>query len=297
MENYDKKLNINFHIGYHKTASTWFQKYAYNMHPQINFLNTIKNERNKNFYDLFIEPDNINFNIENFYKYFFKNFQYNDDKYLNLICDENLTGHSWTGRGSYDLMNRIKLISPNSKIIISIRRQDEMLKSLYSNYIISGGTFSLKRLINDVNHEGHLIFKKLEYHHLIQKYLNLFGEENVFIYKYEDFKKNPILILKKIFKFLGLIYNPSIEKKLSTKINISTNSFSRFFIRMSNISYLTYKHSYIFRKFDKFSLKSSKKLDNVISDKVINNWRNSNSILNNIRDLDLDAEDYFFKQY
>lgn len=53
-----KKINF-LHVGYHKTASTWFQKIGY---PSLNDIKIVnRDQSDMQFFKLFIEPDNFNF--------------------------------------------------------------------------------------------------------------------------------------------------------------------------------------------------------------------------------------------
>jgi hypothetical protein len=161
------KHKVDFlHIGYHKTASTWFQLYGYPMHSEINLLN--QGSFDSVFFDTFVGPDEFNFDEVEFETNFWGNANRNkQNNVLSGICEESLTGHFWTGRNSDTLLHRINDQFEGSKIIISIRRQESMLASLYSNYVKNGGTMSFSRLLSDIPFEGALLSSKLEYHKLI----------------------------------------------------------------------------------------------------------------------------------
>ena len=58
-------MKIDFvHVGFHKTASTWFQLTGYPSHPQVNLINTGVND--KSFYEHFVKPDYFNFDESSF---------------------------------------------------------------------------------------------------------------------------------------------------------------------------------------------------------------------------------------
>ena len=58
------------HIGYHKTASTWWQQIGYTSSKDIFLLNSEVNKSDKAFFELFVEPLEFDFkkNLLNFQK-------------------------------------------------------------------------------------------------------------------------------------------------------------------------------------------------------------------------------------
>jgi hypothetical protein len=207
-----------FHIGYHKTASTWFQTYGYPSHPEINLLN--KGDLDPIFYSSFVAPDGINFDLSKFEMDFMVNSNNESHKgSISGVCEENLTGNPWTGRNSDSLLLRISEQFKGCKVIISIRNQKTMIESLYSNYVKSGGMLSFSSLLNDLPIEGGLIKGKLEYHNLIKKYFDVFGKSNVMVYMYEDFVLEPEVVLDKIAIFLNIGRFPKTpnNRKLNQK--------------------------------------------------------------------------------
>ena len=174
------KKNIDLiHIGYHKTASTWFQRVGYRSGNNIELVNDENKGGDGFFYKNFIEPSNFQFNKDKFNDEFFSKF-YKKNKKFKIICDENLSGHSWTGNRSDILLERLFEVFGYVKIVIIIRRQLDMIQSLYRNYVMSGGLLPYFKLIKDINLEGHLIFEKLKYNLLIKAYQKKFKKKKCF---------------------------------------------------------------------------------------------------------------------
>ena len=165
-----------FHIGYHKTASTWFQKRFY---PKV--LNTENIERSK---------------IRAFF-YENKNEIFENSKDV-IFCDEELSGNIHNGGFSGFLTDGVvSKISKfeNPKVIIFIRNQYDIITSSYLQYIKEGGNYSLKRYINHKdyirsNRTALFSYSHFDYLQLITKYENQIGTNNVFVYLYEDFVNN-----------------------------------------------------------------------------------------------------------
>ncbi len=96
----------------------------------------------------------------------------------------------------------IKNLVPDAKIIIILRNPIERALSHFLMNLRDG-------LIVDTNfckaiQKRPLYLKLGLYSKHIEKYFNVFNEDNVLILFYEDLKENPIDLLRKIFLFLGV---------------------------------------------------------------------------------------------
>ncbi|BDX37703.1 hypothetical protein CYCD_10580 [Tenuifilaceae bacterium CYCD] len=180
------------HIGYPKTASTWLQNEYF---PKV-----------KNFH--FISWPTVN-NSLLFTDCFLFDSQRVRDNFVTsgkslLLSSEHLStaiNFGWH-YGVYSFANayKIKAIYPNAKIVIFVRRQQSLICSAYLQYIKNGGTFGFRKWLysGKVFSFEHLIFSRL-----IQLYDSLFGEDNVKVYLFEEFKKNPLLFLSRFNEDLG----------------------------------------------------------------------------------------------
>ena len=207
------------------------------------------------------------------------------------ICEENLTGHFWTGRNSDTLLKRMNKYFGKPKIIMCIRRQDKAVASLYSNYIKNGGTLSLKRLLNDVCFEGYLLKYKLSYDKLIEKYQNVFGKDNLFVYTYEEFTEQPIVVINKICDFLGVSHEYDLP--VSKKPNKGRGKIGLYIERWLSIFGLNGR---VGRKLIDYILirdfsVSDKNIEKLIEkDLVI--WKESNRRTQELLDIDLSSYSY-----
>ena len=101
------------HTGYHKTGTTFLQHQIFERIPKVNYLHTFNN-----------------------------NFKIKKDR-VNIISDESLTGSPYRGgkaTDQYIIADKIKKIFPDANIIITTRKTNGWLPSLYSQYIRNGGT-------------------------------------------------------------------------------------------------------------------------------------------------------------
>ena len=100
-----------FHIGFHKTGTTWFQNYYYPFVTNASYINAINTK------DIFVDKNAFDTNYENL--------KLIDDSNTLIFCHEELSGNIHTGgMNAYvtkGIANRIKSIYPDAKIIIFIR--------------------------------------------------------------------------------------------------------------------------------------------------------------------------------
>lgn len=174
-----------FHIGFHKTGTTWFQNYYYPFVTNASYINAINTK------DIFVDKNAFDTNYENL--------KLIDDSNTLIFCHEELSGNIHTGgMNAYvtkGIANRIKSIYPDAKIIIFIRNQIDMIASCYSQYVQEGGTYSVERYLHHLDYKRYwraplFSFEHFNYYNVIEYYSNIFGKSNIFIFLYEDFENN-----------------------------------------------------------------------------------------------------------
>lgn len=186
-------LKVLIHIGYPKTATTWFQD---NFFPFVKNFRFISWRQANN---LFLTTDCFSFNPGAVRMNLL-----NDSQNL-LISSEFfstaiISGFNY-GYFSYGISHKLKEVFPEATIILFIRRQQSLIPSAYQQYVKNGGTFSFRRWL----YSGEVFsFEHLLYDNLISHYISLFGQEQVKVYLYEDFKADNHGFLKKFCNELGL---------------------------------------------------------------------------------------------
>ena len=215
MSNKIKDIDL-IHIGFHKTASTSMQEIIFKENKNLNLLNDSIDKKDLWFYKNFINLNSHKFSKEDFIKEFDKKFflkKIKNDKKFNILSDENLSGDPFSGIDSYLMMNRIFDCFENTKILIVIRNQLDMLSSLYSNYINNGGTTSFDAWIIGQETRWGMIFEKLNYLSIIKDYYKLFTKKNVKVICYENLW-NPENGLVSFFKELNINFYLAKDKKV-----------------------------------------------------------------------------------
>ena len=280
-----------FHIGYHKTATTWFQKKFY---PFLE--NYIQVERSK-IRDFFYENK-------------FQDFS--SDKNL-IFCDEELSGNihngAYLGLFSEYIATKIAKFE-NPQVIIFIRNQYDIIVSSYLQYIKEGGNYSFLRYIEHEefdrsNRTSLFSFSHFDFHNLILTYESLLGKENVHVYLFEDFLSDQKSFISSFIKNHNLEID--IEKIDFTKNNNSYSYISLFLARIINaftrknvlykyyIVHLPFIYEYareILRRIKIFPVKSKSFINEELKQLIKQKYSESNKSLINEYNLDLEKYNY-----
>ncbi len=186
-------MNPLIHIGYPKTATTWFQKNFYPFVEDINFI------KRKDVLENLIHPNSFNFNKDNIKGYFNSNNRI-------IICEEIILGSNMLTVKKRAL--RLKAAFPDAKIVIFIREQADIIASKYYQYIKGGGNYNIDKFVSNFFANITLPkFAKYEYDKVIKLYYHLFRKENVYVFLYEDFLSNNIEFIKTFQERFNLIFN------------------------------------------------------------------------------------------
>jgi Sulfotransferase family len=122
-----------------------------------------------------------------------------------LLSNEGLSGSLWDG-GETGLRNAERLhgLLPAARILIAVRRQDEMLRSIHAQYVNEGGTRPLRAFIDGRGVAGsRFSLRHLEYDRLVGRYVDLFGRDRVWVVPYEYLRAWPDRFLDRLCEMLG----------------------------------------------------------------------------------------------
>ena len=135
---------------------------------------------------------------------------------------------------SEDAPSRIKHYIPDVKIIAILRNPVERAISSFS-HLRRDGFESLERFSDALEAEEQRKIDKWQhlwsyagmgfYYEALKRYYSLFPAENIAIYTYDEFKENPVCMLRKIFAHLGV--DKSFSPDTSHKYNVSGKPRSR----------------------------------------------------------------------
>lgn len=219
------------HIGFPRTASTWFQK---NFFPKVGNYTYVER---KIIQDKLIHPSSLSFNPEDFLNILPANVNL-------LLSEEMITGRMRGGFSNHlffkEFAGRINACFPEAHFVVFLRSQPLLIHSLYKLYIQRGGTYSLKRFLNVENKRQNNMLYSHEFlkYDLYLNYLSkLVGKDRIHVFLYEDFLSNQSQFLEKLSKQLNLnIDLSSVNHKRENKslgkgsllVKRILNSFSRY---------------------------------------------------------------------
>jgi len=235
-----------YHIGLHKTATTWLQQIYFSQHPQLHLLNDWNNPWDDAFLNYLVVTPVKKFDPTIAKRILEKrvndNLKCGGDQKI-IISAERLSGHPYSGGcDRYQIGERIKKISPGAKILLFVRDQVPMLKSLYKQMVNQGYTGSIRDFIY-----GKTWIKKgfqlsyLEYDILAKFYIETFGKKNILLSRFEDFQKDQKEVLFKICEFLQITKwtpNESLTIKLGKRTTEKNIPVLRFLNKFQKSEYV-----------------------------------------------------------
>jgi hypothetical protein len=170
--------DIFIHFGLMKTATKFLQKEIF---PKIKNVNLVRNPE----FDMKLYDDKIN-----------------------IISDEDLSGiaclPSQNANIRFTIADRLHGAFPKAKAIIGIRDKKSWVRSVYSEYLRNGGIYDYEKFYDELFDKNFLNFEEYI------EYLNgLF--DDVYVYKFEDLKKDDEKFVNEICNFIGVKAPPFVN--------------------------------------------------------------------------------------
>ncbi len=209
------------HIGDYKTGTSWFQNKFFSSHPDLCYIDSGEHEEIVYLMHQLVDARDLDFDAESLQRKFVDVIRgANVENKKVIISREALSAAYPTGDNAKRIAERLHAVFGKTKVLIVIREQFSMLKSIYSQYVKIGGTLSFKNFVYDPIVSPGLL-EKLKYHKIIDEYVNIFGKENVFVGLFEDFKLDNELFARRIFQFIGCSDQAFFFPKELGKVNPS----------------------------------------------------------------------------
>lgn len=177
------------HIGYHKTGTSWFQTEFY---PNVQNARYVPRESVRR---ALVRPRGLDFDPSVSRSEILSQFQAGERL---IVCEEGLSGNIHIG-GSHGFAaeiygRRIKAVFPNARIVLFFRPLIEHVASIYRQYIRVGGTKSPRAYLQGWDfHPRNPSFslEHLNFRKYVSFYSDLFGPDDVYLYNFDDFARDP----------------------------------------------------------------------------------------------------------
>lgn len=218
---------VVFHVGLPKCGTTWLQKSVFPYIPGVNYLGRSYEKLSG---DAFFKPklikDNINIRLEYVAKshefvYAPPSFSELSPNKVNLFSSEMLSEVFNFERSAL----RLKEMFPDAKVIISIREQKSLIKSIYLNEVYKGQVKKLSEILNYSNVNGQRIIGKPEiwlphflYYEMFCFYKSIFGN-NVLMLPIEMASEGGGFFDKLESFLLGKINEDAVQKSKDDDAN------------------------------------------------------------------------------
>jgi hypothetical protein len=129
------------------------------------------------------------------------------------------------------MAEKLKNTFPEARIIVSLRNQLSFIKSFYKNYVNLGGKQNFHAYLYESFECHYGLLPKLEYDRFLGLYHELFGEDRVHVYLFEDLIRDPEQVLRGVQDFLGLT-EPFVYQ--DEQLNVGLSPLATAIIRQLN---------------------------------------------------------------
>ncbi|SDQ14518.1 hypothetical protein [Virgibacillus salinus] len=231
------KRKIYLHVGFHKTATTFLQ---FNLFPNLKEVKLIRKSHAK---ELFRRVRLNKLSDEDIVDLRQKFDKKGSAKKPTLISYEGLTGSPFAqkkSKSAFNILEDLKRIFPEDlydvNVIVGIRKQVDIMTSLYIEYLHQGGYKKEKVYFDELEKNG--IFE----HYLYNDYLNhveqVFGND-YYVFIYENFKYEKEKYLLQLLNYMGV---KKIPKYSNEPLNRSYGALQAKMARRLNTIFKTKKN-------------------------------------------------------
>lgn len=196
------------HVGYHKTATSWMQQRLFQ--PRYGFRQLATH---REVFSHVVQPHGLRFDPAPMRDLIAERQALMGADDWPVISSEILSGHPFQGGHESDVYaERLARIAPDARILISIRAQSRILPSVYSQYLLRGGTMPPERFFQGTDEIGYFGFtpEHFDYDRLTAHYQRLFGADRVYVLTQESLKADMPGAVVRLAAFLDGHKIPSI---------------------------------------------------------------------------------------
>lgn len=212
---------VLFHIGFHKTGTTWLQRLVFVPHLDFQQVMSHRDVRR-----LITGPNRLDYDPKPV-RVFLSGDQQPDQRAgaRPVVSSELLCGNPFSGnREAADFAHRIQELGLPTRVLITVREQLSMIAATYSQYIRRGGTLTLDQFLDPApfGFEG-FDPNAFRYDRLVHLYQQLFGPSQVCVITHESIRANRLDELNRLRSFCNLEPMSHLPKSLDADVNKSTH--------------------------------------------------------------------------
>ena len=185
--------DVLVHVGLHKTASTWLQRRLFAAECGCGYACPWSIDELAR---LLVDPHPFVFDADEARASLQEGIvRARGQGHVPVVSCEELSGNPQSGGYSSRLVaKRLAKVLPEARILLVLREQDSMLRSVYKQYVRMGGAASLRQYFHPTARGPRVPrfrFEHFEYHHLVSCYQELFGIDRVLVLPMERLAKDP----------------------------------------------------------------------------------------------------------
>ena len=192
------------HVGYHKTATTWLQRHLFdNRDAGLASPWTIREV-----IDGIVRPHPLEWDLRAARDAFGAGRRRVEAEGLTCaLSNEELAGNPHSGAfGCTIVAERLAALFPGARVLIVVRRQADLLVSVYKQYVVRGGTLSPARYFRPPAEDFRVPrFRPahFEFHRLIELYHGHFDPDRVLVLPFESMVEDRGAFVRRIASFAG----------------------------------------------------------------------------------------------
>ena len=206
---------ILIHPGFHKTGTSFLQQSVF---ADERFFNSLLSHQEA--HNLLVGPSPFEFNVEDVKRRIADAACERRHGAADVISSEILSGTMFQGsRDASMIAERLKEVCPDARILLTVRSQTSLAKSVYLQYVNRGGRRKVEHFFRHQPEPGYHWFspRVFQFHNLIEYYAALFGKDNVIVLPQELLKKDRSHYLRLLFEFADLQFNKETDNRISSK--------------------------------------------------------------------------------
>lgn len=227
-------MSLLIHPGFHKTGTTWLQQQLFSDRRYFHMM--FDHEEVDR---LFIRPHDLDFRADAVAKEVEARRGAADSPLIDVISSENLTGQPFAGsQMSRVIAQRLADTCGPAKILLTVRAQLPITRSLYQQYLKRGGRLTIEQFLSYEPEPNYAWFNEsvLRFGQLAGAYGELFGDENVLVLPQELLARDRQAFLVHLFRFAtGAEFGGDLAVDERPREGISPPASGMFLLRGGNL--------------------------------------------------------------